>query len=265
MSELDLSGLVVVVAVAFARPSCSASSPRSALPSVVLEIVAGIVDRPLGASAGSRSTSRSRSLALIGLAFLLFLAGLEIDFERLRGRLLRLARLGFAVSFAIALVVALAADARAAWSRRRCSSRSSSCATSLGVIVPVLKDAGETSSQLRPARDRGRLDRRLRRDHPAVALLLRRGDGHRRDARAARLACRSRRDRLVVGSGGRSARGGISGRPAAAPGHDRADPRPRRVRPAGRLRRARGGARARGDPRRVRRRRDRCRSSTATG
>ena len=42
-------------------------------------------------------------LALVGLAFLLFLAGLEIDFSRLRGRLLRLAALGWAASLALAV------------------------------------------------------------------------------------------------------------------------------------------------------------------
>jgi Kef-type K+ transport system membrane component KefB len=46
-------------------------------------------------------------LALVGLAFLLFLAGLEIDVHRLRGRPLTLALTGFVVSFAIAVGAAL--------------------------------------------------------------------------------------------------------------------------------------------------------------
>jgi Kef-type K+ transport system membrane component KefB len=41
-------------------------------------------------------------LALVGLAFLLFLAGLEVDLKLLRGRLLWLAGLGFAVSLGLA-------------------------------------------------------------------------------------------------------------------------------------------------------------------
>jgi Kef-type K+ transport system membrane component KefB len=44
---------------------------------------------------------------LLGLAFVLFLAGLEIEFEKLRGQVLRITLLGFALSFAIALVVSL--------------------------------------------------------------------------------------------------------------------------------------------------------------
>src|SRR6201993_5602054 len=46
-------------------------------------------------------------LALVGLAFLLFLSGLEIDLEHLRGRVLKLTALGFAISFAIAIVLGL--------------------------------------------------------------------------------------------------------------------------------------------------------------
>ena len=37
-------------------------------------------------------------LSVVGLAFLLFLAGLEIDLSALRGALLRAASLGFAIS-----------------------------------------------------------------------------------------------------------------------------------------------------------------------
>src|SRR6266516_1069309 len=71
---------------------------------IVLEILLGIVVGPhvLGwASIDQPVTVLSR----IGLAFLLLLAGLEIDFGRLRGRLLRLTSLSFVVSFALALAV----------------------------------------------------------------------------------------------------------------------------------------------------------------
>lgn len=43
----------------------------------------------------------------MGLAFLRFLAGLEIDFTGLRGRLLSLAALGWAISLALAVAVGL--------------------------------------------------------------------------------------------------------------------------------------------------------------
>ena len=46
-------------------------------------------------------------LALLGLAFLLFLAGLEIDLDRLRGARLRSAATGFVISLAVALGIGL--------------------------------------------------------------------------------------------------------------------------------------------------------------
>src|SRR5947209_7053621 len=104
MTDLHFTGLLIVAAVAFAAPFLLGLAPRLRLPSVVLEIVAGIligpsvlgwvhVDEPIAV------------LSLVGLAFLLFLAGLEIEFEHLRGRVLKLAAAGWIASFAIAVVV----------------------------------------------------------------------------------------------------------------------------------------------------------------
>jgi Kef-type K+ transport system membrane component KefB len=89
MEEPGFSGLLIVVAVAFAAPFLLGLTPRLRLPSVVFEIVAGIIIGPsvLGWVEVDETIS---VLALMGLAILLFLAGLEIDFGRLRGRLLGL-------------------------------------------------------------------------------------------------------------------------------------------------------------------------------
>ena len=50
-------------------------------------------------------------VAVIGLTFVLFLAGLEIDFSRLRGPVLRLTLLGFGLSFGVAVAVSLGLSA----------------------------------------------------------------------------------------------------------------------------------------------------------
>ena len=84
-------------------------------------------------------------MALIGLAFLLFLAGLEIEFDKLRGQVLRLASLGFALSFAIAVAASFVLKAAGLVDTPLLVAIILS-ATSLGVIIPVLKDAGEISS-----------------------------------------------------------------------------------------------------------------------
>jgi hypothetical protein len=104
--EVDFSNLLVVAAVAFAAPLLLGLAPGLRLPAVVLEIVAGIVIGPslLGWVDVDEPVS---ILSTVGLAFLLFLAGLEIDLERLRGPKLRAAGLGFVVSFALAVVVSL--------------------------------------------------------------------------------------------------------------------------------------------------------------
>jgi Sodium/hydrogen exchanger family len=83
MAELSLSNLVAVVAVAFAVPLLLGLVPWLRLPSVVGEIVAGIVLGPslLG---WVEVDLPLQVLAVLGLAFLLFLAGLEIDLHGLR-------------------------------------------------------------------------------------------------------------------------------------------------------------------------------------
>src|SRR3954463_11300260 len=140
------SGLLIVTVVAFGAPFLLGLFPRVRLPAVVLEIVAGIVVGPSVLGWVKVDTTIS-VVATLGLAFLLFLAGLEIDFSRLRGRVLRLAGAGFALSFVIALAVSGALDA-AGLVDAPLLVAIALVATSLGVLIPVLKDAGESSSTL---------------------------------------------------------------------------------------------------------------------
>jgi Kef-type K+ transport system membrane component KefB len=136
--------LLIVVAVAFAAPLVLGFFPGVKLPSIVLEIVAGIVIGPSVLGIVDLDDSIS-VIAVIGLAFLLFLAGLEIEFDKLRGQVLRLTLIGFALSFAIAVLVALILKATGVIETPLLVAIIL-CATSLGVLVPVLKDAGEISS-----------------------------------------------------------------------------------------------------------------------
>jgi Kef-type K+ transport system membrane component KefB len=140
----SFENLLIVSAVAFAAPFLLGFFPKLRLPSVVLEIVAGIVIGP--AALGLVEVDQAvEVVALIGLAFVLFLAGLEIEFDKLRGPVLRLTGIGFAVSFAIAVGVALLLKA-AGLIETPLLVAIILCATSLGVLVPVLKDAGEIST-----------------------------------------------------------------------------------------------------------------------
>ena len=140
----SLTDLLIVVALAFAAPFVLGLFPSVRLPSVVLEIVAGIVVGPsvLGIVEVDQAIE---VVALIGLGFVLFLAGLEIEFDKLRGQVLRLAALGFAVSFGIAVLVGLTLSS-AGLVETPLLVAIILCSTSLGVIVPVLKDSGEIST-----------------------------------------------------------------------------------------------------------------------
>ncbi len=142
--ELSFTNLLIVVAAGFAAPLALGLAPGLRLPSVVLEIVIGILIGP-AVLGWVEIDEPVEVLALVGLAFLLFLAGLEIDLQALRGRLLRSASLGFAVSLALALAAALALDL-AGIADEPLLIAIILASTSLGVIVPVLADSGESSS-----------------------------------------------------------------------------------------------------------------------
>ena len=136
--------VLIVAAVAFAAPLLLGLVPAFRLPAVVLELVAGIVVGPAGLG-WAKVDEPVEVLSLLGLAFLLLLAGLEVDFERLRGPTLGLAGAAFAVSLALAL--ALGAAFRAAGLvRSPLLIGFALAATGLGIVIPVLKDAGETGT-----------------------------------------------------------------------------------------------------------------------
>src|SRR6266496_2001529 len=101
--EISFTSVAVVAAVALVAPLAIGLTGLR-LPAIVVEILLGIAVGPqvLG---WAKADEPVQVMSLIGLAFLLLLAGLEIDFERLRGRLLRITGLGYVVSFGLALVV----------------------------------------------------------------------------------------------------------------------------------------------------------------
>jgi Kef-type K+ transport system membrane component KefB len=144
MPGVAFVNLLAVAGIAFAAPLLLGLLPRLRIPGVVVEIVAGIVVGP-AVLGWVRVDLPVQILAILGLAFLLFLAGIEIDLERLRGRALRLAGLSFAVSAVLALLVGYGAFA-VGLVRSPLLIGIILLATSLGLIVPVLKDAGEAAT-----------------------------------------------------------------------------------------------------------------------
>ncbi len=78
MSTASLNGLLIISVIAVIAPVLAASVKRLKLPSAIVEIVAGIIVGP-SVLAWVKINQPVNAVALLGLAFLLFLAGLEID------------------------------------------------------------------------------------------------------------------------------------------------------------------------------------------
>jgi Kef-type K+ transport system membrane component KefB len=144
--HVSFGSLAVVMAVAFAAPLALGLVPRLRVPAVVIEIVLGIVIGPdvLG---WAKADQPVQILSVVGLAFLLFLAGLELDLDRLRGRLLRIAGAGFVISLLLAALAGFALDA-AGLVKNPLLAAVILTATSLGLVIPVLKEGGHAESQL---------------------------------------------------------------------------------------------------------------------
>lgn len=146
MPDVGFVNLFAVAAIALAAPLLLGLAPRLRIPAVVLEIVAGIALGPSGLG-WIEPDLPVQVVALLGLAFLLFLAGLEIDVHRLRGRALRVALLGYVLTLVLGLAAG-AGFAAAGWVHSPLLVAVALSATSLGLVVPVLKDAGQAEGGL---------------------------------------------------------------------------------------------------------------------
>ena len=146
MPAASLSSLAVVLATAFVARLLLGLAPRFRLPGVVLEIIFGIIIGPavLGWAHADQPVAL---LATLGVTFLLFLAGLEVDLAQYRGALARLVGIGFLLSFVLAVV---AGESLAALGvvRNPLLIAVALTTTSLGLVVPVLGEAGATSTTL---------------------------------------------------------------------------------------------------------------------
>ena len=137
---MNFDNLVAVLAVAAAVPLILAAVPRVRVPGPVLEIVAGIVLGPAVLDL-VKPDQAVRLVSTIGLAFLLFLAGLDIDVRHFRGPRARLAALALGLSALLALIIGVVLHA-AGLAGNPLLVGIILLATSLGLIVPILEDAG---------------------------------------------------------------------------------------------------------------------------
>ena len=118
--------------------------PLPKVPPIVSEIVAGILIGPVVLDLVD-DTAPLAVFSSIGLVFLFFLAGLEIAFDARDDRHLALVGVAFLISLALALVVALLFDAVELVGAPLLVAIILA-ATSFGIVVAVLKDAGQTGT-----------------------------------------------------------------------------------------------------------------------
>jgi Kef-type K+ transport system membrane component KefB len=144
VDKVSLVNLLGVSIIAFLVPFTLGFVPRLRIPSIVLELLAGYVFGPavLGwIYPGPVVTI----ISTIGVAFLLFLAGMEIDLGALRGAPLKLGSIGFVVSFVIAVALTLPLGVANIVLTPLLIAIALS-ATSVGIIIPVLRDTGQLDS-----------------------------------------------------------------------------------------------------------------------
>jgi Kef-type K+ transport system membrane component KefB len=155
MSEIDLgfvhaaaidvdagSFLAIVITAAVAGTVAAFAASRDLLlPSVVVELVLGIVIGPELLDI-AKVDDFTAFFSNLGLGMLFFFAGYEIDLRRIRGEPLRLAVIGWLISLAIAYTVGgLLAALGVVLSLLYTGSALAT--TAIGTLIPILSDSGE--------------------------------------------------------------------------------------------------------------------------
>jgi Kef-type K+ transport system membrane component KefB len=145
MLAISFNSVLIIAGISVVVPVVLGLLPRQPVPGAVLMVIAGIVVGP-SVLGWVRLDAPVQVLAQLGLGMLLFLAGLEIDVDRLRSPLSRLASVAFGVSAALAVVCALLF-----WLAGQAGQPFLLAiilmSTSAGLLLPLLKDAGEGTTE----------------------------------------------------------------------------------------------------------------------
>ena len=141
--DISFTNLLLVMVAAVAAPLLLGALPRLRLPIVVLEILLGILIGPSGLHLAVVDSTVA-ALSLLGLTFLLFLAGAEIAFDTL-GQLIGPALLGFVISLALALALSFGLQALGVITTPLLIAITLA-STALGIVVGILNQVDKTHS-----------------------------------------------------------------------------------------------------------------------
>ena len=138
---MSLLNVAVIALLAVAAPLVVRAVPKTAaIPVIVVEILFGLAAGPHGLGWFSLD-GPVNTLALLGVTFLFFLAGLEVDLRQIRGPLLARSLTAYVVSLGLA-VVAASLLAAAGLVEGPLLVGVAFSATGLGLVIPILRDAG---------------------------------------------------------------------------------------------------------------------------
>jgi Kef-type K+ transport system membrane component KefB len=139
------SFFVIVVIAAVAAITVAVVPSRFAPPVVVVELLLGIVVGPEVLDLAG-TDSFIEFFSNLGLGMLFFFAGYEIDFERIKGRPLKLGAWGWLLSIALAYGIG-GALAAAGIVLSFLYTGSAMATTAIGTLIPILRDNGELKTK----------------------------------------------------------------------------------------------------------------------
>jgi Kef-type K+ transport system membrane component KefB len=144
--HIDTDSFFVIVTIAAVAAVTVAVVPsRFAPPVVVVELLLGIVVGPEVLDLAG-TDSFIEFFSNLGLGMLFFFAGYEIDFERIRGRPLKLGAWGWLLSIALAYGIG-GALALAGIVLSFLYTGSAMATTAIGTLIPILRDNGELKTK----------------------------------------------------------------------------------------------------------------------
>jgi Kef-type K+ transport system membrane component KefB len=132
--------LVLIALAAVIAPLLSELTGKLAIPEIVFQIGLGMVMGPYVLNIAHINSTVSE-LSDLGLTYLIFLAGYELNLDRIRGAPLRLATIGWLVSLAVGLGAAFALVS-SGLARDTVVVGLALTTTALGTLIPMLRDAG---------------------------------------------------------------------------------------------------------------------------
>lgn len=139
---------LVIFALAVAAPIVAEWIPKFSPPSVVLEILCGILIGPyLLGWVDVRPDGTLDVLSRFGMLFLFFLAGLEIDFKAIQGRPILTMGLGWLLGLALAIAIGWVLE-MAGLVRSGLVVSVALTTTALGTLIPILRDSGVSETKL---------------------------------------------------------------------------------------------------------------------